>query len=242
VSSPTDCHTAIPRYFAIMRLGEGSEGWHQIRRRSWHGSWHKTDAFTLRRARLVSCSPRRLACLPACQPPQGLGPECSRRSQEIICARWSTGNHQRSSPEPRVSRHPAFGRSEKTGWPVGGLLVRRDATSASGGQWWSSQNTAHTHRCYDTSGRQRVLTHICSFSLSFLIVVFSNVAHFTIGAYVFEFMGSLEFEWQVLTGKRPFKPPMLVRPLSSRKLENYLPPPTSPSPPLGLSFCPPGRR
>jgi len=41
-------------------------------------------------------------------------------------------------------------------------------------------------------------------------VVFSNVAHFTIGAYVFEFLGSLEFEWQVLTGKRTFKAPMLL--------------------------------
>jgi len=38
-------------------------------------------------------------------------------------------------------------------------------------------------------------------------VAFSNIAHFTIGAYMIEFLGSLEFEWQVLTGKRSFKAP-----------------------------------
>jgi hypothetical protein len=58
-----------------------------------------------------------------------------------------------------------------------------------------------------------VLILFFSFFLLSLSVVFSNVAHFTIGAYVFEFLASLEFEWQVLTGERPFKAPMLVRAL-----------------------------
>ena len=53
---------------------------------------------------------------------------------------------------------------------------------------------------------------LTAFAIFVFLVVFSNVAHFTIGAYVFEFLGSLEFEYQVLTGQRTFRAPMLVRP------------------------------
>ena len=42
-------------------------------------------------------------------------------------------------------------------------------------------------------------------------VVFNNVSHVWIGAYLFEVLQSLGFEWSVITGRRKFTLPMLVR-------------------------------
>lgn len=44
-----------------------------------------------------------------------------------------------------------------------------------------------------------------------LAVVFNNVSHVWIGAYLFEVLQSLGFEWSVITGRRKFTLPMLVR-------------------------------
>jgi len=54
------------------------------------------------------------------------------------------------------------------------------------------------------------------------------------GAYVFELLGCLEFEWQVLTRKRAFKAPMLVRPplLPASSTQGWLP-----RPPRELTLC-----
>lgn len=54
-------------------------------------------------------------------------------------------------------------------------------------------------------------TLLCLTRIRDFTVIFTNVSHVGIGAYLFEALQSVGYEWSVITGKRKFRTPMLVR-------------------------------